>query len=387
MLFTAPKLPQDYLNVCSRIDALREKLNYTVQPRRWAGLLRRQQFARAIQGSNSIEGYNVTHEDAVAAVENEQPLDTNTETWMAVSGYRAAMSYILQLADDPYYIHNEGTLRSLHYIMIGYDLKKHPGRWRPGTIYVRHEPSGDIVYEGPDVDLVPRLMKELIDSLNAKSNLPCLVRAAMAHLNLVMIHPFSDGNGRMARALQTMVLSRDGISDPRLSSIEEYLGANTLEYYAILTEVGKGAWHPENDPLPWVRFCLKAHYRQAETILRRSREMSRLADELESQLMRKSMNDRMIFALIDAAFGYRVRNSTYRAIAEISDEVASKDLRALVVGEMLTAHGEKRARYYVASEWLKAQMDKVREKKIVTDPFTEISVVEPGPQQPSLPGL
>jgi Fic family protein len=49
----------------------------------------------------------------------------------------------------------------------------------------------------------------------------------MAHLNLVVIHPFRDGNGRMARALATLVLSRSDIGEPEFSSIEEWLGANT----------------------------------------------------------------------------------------------------------------------------------------------------------------
>lgn len=147
----------------------------------------------------------------MAAVEGEEPLDGRTEAWMAVSGYRAAMSYILQLADDPFYSHNEVTFRSLHYIMLGYDISKHPGRWRPGGIYVRREPTNEIVYEGPDVKLVPGLMSELISAMNAKSPVPVMVRAAMAHLTLVMIHPFSDGNGRMGRAIQTLVLAREGI--------------------------------------------------------------------------------------------------------------------------------------------------------------------------------
>ncbi len=45
---------------------------------------------------------------------------------------------------------------------------------------------------------------------------PAMIRAAMAHLNLVMVHPFKDGNGRMARALQTLVLARERILAPRL---------------------------------------------------------------------------------------------------------------------------------------------------------------------------
>ena len=52
----------------------------------------------------------------------------------------------------------------------------------------------------------------------------------MAHLNLAMIHPFSDGNGRLARCLQTLLLAREQIVSPVFSSIEEYLGQNTQAY-------------------------------------------------------------------------------------------------------------------------------------------------------------
>lgn len=372
MIFTIRSLPPDHREVIDRIDRLREQLRYRTQqhPRRWTGLLRRSTFARAIQASNSIEGFNVTYEDAVAAVEGEEPLDDKSEAWMAVSGYRAAMSYILQLADDPFYVHNEGTLRSLHYMMTGYDPTANPGRWRRGAIYVRRDPGGEIVYEGPEVERVPALMGELIASLNAPSPLPAMVRAAMAHLNLVMIHPFSDGNGRMGRALQTMVLSREGILDPRFSSIEEYLGHNTEAYYAVLAEVGRGAWHPENDPLPWLRLCLTAHYRQAETLLRRTKEMERLWTLLEAELERRKLNDRLLMALADAAMGWRVRNATYRTAAQVSEQVASRDLRLLAEQNLLVPMGERRGRYYVAGAWLRRLRQQTREPKVLTDPFS-----------------
>jgi Fic family protein len=214
-----------------------------------------------------------------------------------------------------------------------------------------------------------------------------MVRAAMAHLNLVMIHPFSDGNGRMGRALQTMVLAREGILDPQFSSIEEYLGRNTLDYYAVLAEVGQGAWHPERDALPWLRFCLTAHYRQAETLLRRNKEMERLWDLLGTEVRRRGLNERTMQALMDAAVGVRVRNSSYRSMAEVSDEVAGKDLRILVKQGLLAAQGERRGRIYVAGDWLKQQRVRSREGKIQTDPFMLPTDDEKSDLQPSLPGL
>ena len=94
------------------------------------------------------------------------------------------------------------------------------------------------------------------------------------------------------RALQTMVLCREGIIDPRFSSIEEYIGNHSADYYNVLAEVGQGAWHPDRDPLPWIRFCLVAHYKQARNLLRRLADMGRLWRVLEDETKKRRINER-----------------------------------------------------------------------------------------------
>ncbi|MDA0178949.1 Fic family protein [Solirubrobacter phytolaccae] len=364
------------------IDELREELRHRVsEPRRWAGSLRRLTFARAVQASNSIEGYNATLDDVVAAVDGDDVLDASAETASAVSGYRDAMTYVLQHAHDETAKVDEGLLKALHFMMIKHDLAKNPGRWRPGAIWVRREPEGAIVYEGPPSDEIPALIVEMIRELE-RSDAPVLFRAAVAHLNLVMIHPFSDGNGRMARALQTLVLAREQIVAPVFSSIEEYLGRNTQAYYDVLAQVGEGAWHPENDARPWVRFCLTAHYRQGRTHLRRVQEVEELWLASVALAERHRLPERAAAGLMDAAYGLRVRNARYRASVdfssgeEISELTATRDLKAMVEAGLLTAVGERRGRFYVASDPLLQARQRIRAErptKELADPFTRAS--------------
>jgi len=369
MIFRTPQLVPECLRRVDEIDSIGTRLKYALAtPRRWLGLLRRNTFARAIRGSNSIEGYAVTQDDAVAAVAGEEPISAEKETWAAVSGYRNALTYVLQLAGDPYFSYNEGFIRSLHYMMLNYDLARHPGTWRPGPIYVRDDAKHEIVYEGPGAEEVPALMAELVVSLNAPDGTPAIVRAAMGHLNLAMIHPFSDGNGRMARCLQTLVLAREGILDPAFCSIEEYLGRNTHEYYSVLADVGGGKWRPANDATPWVRFCLAAHFNQATTLLKRTHETERVWSELETMISALGLPERVIFALSDATFGYRIRNATYRSVAEISESLASRDLKLLVENGLLAPDGEKRGRVYVASEKLRSLRERTREPRPAYQP-------------------
>ena len=373
MLYKAEKLTQVEKDVIARIEDARKALKHNLAtPRKWKGLIRRNTLARAVRGSNSIEGYNVTAEDAIAAVEGEEPLDADREAWLAVTGYRMAMTFVLQLTKDQNFIYSEGFLRSLHFMMVQHDLSKNPGSWRPGTVYVRDESKNEIVYEGPEVERVAGLIEELIEYLNDDDDCPhALVKGAMAHLNLVMIHPFSDGNGRMARCLQTLVLGRKGILEPEFSSIEEYLGRNTQDYYKVLERTGEGSWHPKNGTREWIRFNLTAHFRQATTLVMRTRAMDSLWQELELVLSRQGLPERLIYAVADGAIGYRVRNSSYRNLAELNDVMASRDLKAAVDAKLLIPVGERRGRVYAGAPHLRALFDKLKQEHIksVPDPF------------------
>jgi Fic family protein len=226
--------------------------------------------------------------------------------------------------------------------------------WRPGAIWIRNDQTGEIVYEGPDAEVVPGLMEELVAQLRGCDGDAPMVRAAMAHLNLAMIHPFRDGNGRMARCLQTLILAREGILASEFSSIEEYLGANTQAYYDVLAEVGRGAWSPHHDARPWVRFCLTAHYVQAVSVLRRMNESERVWMALDQLIVEHHLQPRCEGALFDAALGLRVRNATYRAglkgwQEDISHASATADLAAMVKAGLLEKKGQKRGTYYVAA--------------------------------------
>ncbi len=374
MLFDTPQLDNAERAVIDQIDEVREGLRYQLTAqRRWVGLLRRVMFARAIRGSNSIEGYNVSLEDAVAAVAGEEPVDAAAEAWTAVSAYRDAMTYVVQLADDPHFAYTRSLVRSLHYMMIKYDLDKSPGRWRPGPVYVLDERQKEIVYTGPDAMMVPGLMGELTTWLREPNSEPAMVRAAMAHLNLAMIHPFRDGNGRMARCVQTLVLAREGIVAPPFWSIEEYLGVNTDAYYQVLAEVGQGAWHPDRDARPWVRFVLTAHYIQAQTLKRRAQEAERRWDVMSQEVARHGLPERAAAPVFNAAMGFRLRNSTYREAADVTDAVAGRDLRALAEAGLLRPVGERRGRFYVASPALKVLEESIRQpREQMQDPFRKL---------------
>ena len=363
MIYATPECGTEELAAIQRIEEQWAQLRYHVanEARRWIGSVRRVLAARANQGSNSIEGYNISTEDAIAAIQGAaEPTDTSLENWHANQGYRRAMTFVLQLAHDPHFQYSDTLLRSLHFMMTEHSLQAGPGLWRPGPIWVRNDATGEVVYTAPEAEYVPAFVDEMISHLQAKTGDPDppIVRAAMAHLNLVLIHPFRDGNGRMARCLQSLILVHEGYLAREYCSIEEYLGQrrNQDRYYDLLARVARGRWTPENDSRAWVRYCLEAHYIQAMSVLRQVKESEWIWTQIEDLAAARGLPERSVAALFDASLGLKVRNG-YRATLEewgedVANQTATNDLRNMVRAKVLTQHGSKRGTYYVGSDQL-----------------------------------
>jgi len=374
-LFQVPVLDLYDDAVLAQVHSMRADLRHRLgAPRRWQGVLRRTLLARALQGSNSIEGYHVSEADAVAAVDHEEPLSADRRTWAEIVGYRSVMSYVLQAAQDPDFRYDAGVLRSMHFMLLSHDLAKSPGRYRRSSVYVVDEEARTLAYQAPDHELVPDLVGALMADLAGAGASEPLVSAAMAHLNLVMIHPFRDGNGRMARALQTLVLAREAIVEAPFASIEEWLGSNTRQYYAVLAATGGGRWQPERDAHLWVKFNLRAHHMQAQTVHRRMDRSARLWQRLEQEVAQRRLPARVIHALFDAATGIRVRRPGYQELAEVEQRTAVRDLNSLVATDLLAAEGATRGRYYRPSKELQNMERRTRvEAPPMVDPFPELT--------------
>lgn len=373
-LFAVPNLDDHDRRVIAEVNGIKRDLAGSLRPAsRWKGGLRRTTQARAIRGSNTIEGYVVTAQDALAAVDDEAPMSADERTWTEIKAYQRVLTYVVNVAVEPGFQPDVQTINAMHFMLLEHDLAKSPGRFRTTEIYVHDERDQRNVYQGPDPERVPLLMEALAASLReARANDP-MVTAAMAHLNLVMIHPYRDGNGRMARVVQTMVLARDRVLSPEFASIEEWLGSNTDDYYRVLAVTGQGSWHPENDARLWVQFSLRAHHLQAQTLRRRVHEAERLWGELDHLQERLRLPEAAGQALFDAYLGAGVTRASYAGAAHLDLSSATRHLQHLADAGLLEAKGQTRGRHYVAGEELRALRSRLREtRQPLGDPYPEL---------------
>lgn len=356
MIFQVPELNKELGGQLEELNALRSKLGADVTTRsRWIGSLRRQVRASAIESSTSIEGFSVSPEEALGLTSGRQLPDQGDEDQLAVACYAQAMDHVGTLAVDPSFRWLDRVILDLHFQACYFQRGKDPGLWRTGPIGVTGA-DGSLEYRGPDAEEVVPLMDEVLAWLaEDEPETNVVVKAAMAHLNVTSVHPFRDGNGRIARIVQSLVLARGGLGAPEFFSIEEYLGEHTSDYYAALRETQGGSYQPERDATGWVAFCLEAHIAQARHRLAQVEQAAARWQRLEDLAAKRGWPDRIVIALEQSLLGGTDR-SRYADEAGVSPATATADLRRLLDAGLVDQRGRGRSSGYVASAMLRNQL-------------------------------
>jgi Fic family protein len=376
MLFPVPTLsPADH-NVLADIEGMRRKLRHQVQanPAKWTLGLRQFLTADAVAASNSIEGFRVSTVDVQDLMDGERDVEVSDENREETLAYQRMMTYVQTLHDVADFAYGKGLLNALHWMLHGHrhTPRKPAGQWRSGPVYVTDPRDPSIAaYTAPDAAEVPALMDELVAWLGADDGVHPLIRAAMAHLHLVSIHPWADGNGRMSRSLQTLMIAREGVLAPEFSSIEAWLGrpGNTWEYYRELQ--GRGATYlPDQDVSSWIRFSLTAYHQQAQTVQGRMDRTAAVWELLTSFTVAAGLDERVVSALHDVAVVGRIRRARYEQAEGLTLQQAQRDLRDLTAAGLLASVGRTRARYYTAGPAFPEQvLDVARKPQTLTAPY------------------
>src|SRR3984893_15999149 len=330
---------------------LAQHLGDSAQP--WTGALRRLAAAEATVGSTSIEGYGARLEDTVEIPAGRHPAGASDETQRIIAAYAQAMDRVAVLADDPHFRWAPQTMLDLHFLVCHPQPPAAPGRLRDGPVIVTRGLGRD-PYRPPASSELPPLVDQVTRWLDAGdlSRHP-VIRAAMAHLNLVSIHPFRDGNGRLARIVQSLVLAKEGLLRPELVSIEPYLGRHTREYYRVLEEVQGPVFDPRRDASAWVEFCIEAHVFEATERKHWLEIAYARHDFCETLAHEQRYPERFVIALDHALLGLPLTNADYRREATIAGPTATQDLQRLRRDGWLDQEGGGRSVRYVAAPKLK----------------------------------
>jgi Fic family protein len=173
------------------------------------------------------------------------------------------------------------------------------------------------------------------------------IGAAWIHLAVAAIHPFRDGNGRVARIVASLAMYRGGFTLPQFTSLEEWWGRHLGDYYESFRVLGP-EFVAEADVTSFLVAHMKAQLHQVRALDLRERVQREIWLALEQSVLDAGLEPRLTNAMWDAFFGRDVPPRYYRPLADVSPATATNDLAAAVASGLLGPVGAGRSRTYVA---------------------------------------
>ncbi|MDN3674347.1 Fic family protein [Flavobacterium branchiarum] len=222
--------------------------------------------------------------------------------------------------------------------------------WRSGAMQVVSGGMGReiIHYEAPKAEQLASEMKDFIHWYNNDLNLESLLKAAVAHLWFITIHPFDDGNGRIARAITDMQLSKSDGVNQRFYSMSTEINKQKKSYYTILERTQRG----DLDITEWIIWfleCLKNSILHSNTIVDKVvkkhhfwiNNVGKISNERQQKMLNLLMDN----------FEGNLNTSKWAKIAKTSPDTALRDITDLVnKGILIKADSGGRSTHYILKD-------------------------------------
>jgi Fic family protein len=217
--------------------------------------------------------------------------------------------------------------------------------WRDDVMQVTSGPMGKerVHFEAPAASKVPREMSLFLEWIEKEQNLDLVLKAGLAHLWFVTIHPFDDGNGRIARALTDMLLAQADKSPQRFYSMSAQIQAERNEYYNILENTQKG----DLDITPWLIWfldCLIRSMDQTDETIAKTMVRAQFWETHKETLL-NARQQKILQLLLDNFYG-NLNVSKYAKIVKTSTDTALRDLQDLVKKDIIEQLGSGRSTSY-----------------------------------------
>lgn len=203
-----------------------------------------------------------------------------------------------------------------------------------------------IHYIAPSLERVDEEMAHFLDWFNRQENVNSVIRSAIAHFWFVCIHPFEDGNGRLARILSDMLLARTDKSEFRFYNISSQINKDKKRYYDMLEK----AQHGDGDLTEWIGWyarTLSVALDEAENIVSTTLNKSFFWQKVSSVPLSQRQTD-MLNLFLDG-YEAKITSKTWASLAHCSKDTAIRDIQDLVEKEILREDipGAKRPSYSI----------------------------------------
>jgi Fic family protein len=349
-------------NALVRIEAVRQRIDFLPIHPSILLSLRESAKLHSTHYSTMIEGNRLRHEQVEQVVAKSQHFPGRERDEAEVKGYYAAIHELEATVARKGKV-TELTIQTLHALVMGSGKKRvKPTPYREGQNVIRDSATRAIVYLPPESKDVPKLMKQLTKWVKDTENqeIPCAIRAGVAHYQFATIHPYNDGNGRTARLLTNLILHLGGYDLKGLYSLEEYYAKNLAAYYDAISIGPSHNYYmgrADADITKWVEYFCLGMAESFEAVARRAelgakqgvpdRHMDlRTLDAMQRKCLELFQTSNEVASSdIQALFNYKPRSATALLSAWVSD------------GFLVITDPSRRTRKYGLSESFKHLLD------------------------------
>jgi Fic family protein len=320
----------------------------------WEVKFREDAAIRAVHHGTHIEGNELTIGEVKGALQGREVVARERDI-QEVFNYRNIVKYIDKWSEGAEELSKPidlGTVFTLHKISMEKMLpEERLGVFRDVDVVLKNSRTFVTSYKPPSKLNVPALMKFFLDWLNSDlaQEVHPVLRAGIVHYELARIHPFVDGNGRVGRALATLVLFKSGFDTKRFFSLEEFYDKNAARYYEALQHASNQLVvdESERDLTFWLEFFSEGLAVELSRVKERVKKLS-VDLKLAAKIGQVTLNERQV-TMVEYMEDYgSINNSEWRnLLPDYSDDTLLRDMNDLIEKGLVKKEGKTKAAKYI----------------------------------------
>lgn len=328
----------------AKIEAAEEVIRHSPLLPLWEKKFKEDAIVRAVYHGTHIEGNALAKDDAKDILEGKEVIGRPRDI-QEIINYRKVIEFIDEEAKRKIDKITEQLIKKLHKIIVYKILPDdQAGEYRQKQVIIRNSATGEVTFRPPPAIEVPFLMREFVYWLNKENqDIHPVIKAGIAHHELVRIHPFIDGNGRVARVLATLILFLGGYDIRRFFSLEEYYDKDAALYYENLQKASAG------DLTSWLEYFTYGASVEFEKVKEKVLKISKdvkLKEKIGGQQIFLTERQMKIVEYIQEV-GY-LQNQMFKNIfPDISEDTILRDLKDLINKGIVKKVGSTKSARYV----------------------------------------
>ena len=330
------------------IEAAKEVIDHAPLLPYYERQFREDALVRTVHYGTHIEGneLNLTQAEKVMMGQNVVARERDIQE---VINYRKTMEFIAEMRDEMGEMRiSEETIKKLHKITVNKILPvENCGEYRKTQVVIKNNQTGQVTFRPPEAAMISEQIEDLLAFIESSQNrdIHSVLESGIVHYELVRIHPFVDGNGRVARALSTLILFVKGYDIRKFFSLEEYFDKNASDYYTALQSVAKN----NDDLTKWLEYFTQGLAIELSKIKERVEKISvdgKLREKLGGKPLLLTDRQLKIIEYIQKT-GYLQNQAFEELFPMVSEDTILNELKGLLTNKIIKKQGVTKAAKYV----------------------------------------